>query len=82
MTMDGAQEIALGVWPDDMAGVRAELLAAGIAQVRARAHRYVEKPGEAAWHELVEALTRTYGDSETYELLRAVEIHSRASNGR
>lgn len=56
---------------------RAELVAEAIAEVRTRARRYVQEPAEAAWHDFVEALTRTYGDGETYDLLRAVEIHFR-----
>lgn len=70
-------EIAIGVWPDEIERARAELLAEGIVQVRTRARRYVQEPAETAWHDLVQALTRTYGDTETYDLLRAVEIHFR-----
>jgi hypothetical protein len=67
---------------DELERVRAELLVEAIDDVHRRARRYVQEPGENAWHELVRALTRTYGDSATYELLRAVEIHSRTSTGR
>jgi hypothetical protein len=77
-----ARQIATGAWPNEMGHARAELFAEGIAQVRARALRYVQEPAEEAWHDLVQALVRTYGDSETYDLLRAVEIHSRTRNGR
>ena len=55
---------------------QAELFAEATAEVRARARRYVQEPAESAWHDLVEALTRAYGDSETYDLLRAVAIHA------
>jgi hypothetical protein len=79
--MDETREIAVA-WASEMDRARAELLAGGIAEVRRRARRYVQKPSEAAWLDLVEVLTRTYGDGETYDLLRAVEIHSRTSNGR
>jgi hypothetical protein len=47
-----------------------------------RARRYVQEPGDAAGIELVDALRRAYGDEETYDLLRAVEIHSRISRRR
>lgn len=75
--MHEPEEISLGVWPEEIERARADLLAEGIAQVRTRACRYVQEPAETAWHELVQALTRTYGDTETYDLLRAVEIHLR-----
>jgi hypothetical protein len=74
--MRGAREIAL-VWDDEMDTARAELLAEAFAGVGTRARRYVQEPAEAPWHDLVDALTRAYGDSEAYDLLRAVEIHSR-----
>jgi hypothetical protein len=61
---------------DELNGARSELLGEAIADVQTRARNYVQEPAEAAWHNLVEALTRTYGDSETYDLLRAVAIHS------
>jgi hypothetical protein len=47
-----------------------------------RARRYVQEPGDATGIELVDALRRAYGDEETYDLLRAVEIHSRISRRR
>ncbi len=78
--MDKTREIAVE-WASEMDRARAELLSGAIAEVRRRAHRYVQEPSDAAWHDLVEGLTRTYGDGETYDLLRAVEIHSR-TNGR
>jgi hypothetical protein len=80
--MHEAREIAAGAWPNEMDRARADLFAEGIAQVRARALRYVQEPAEGAWDDLVQALVRTYGDSETYDLLRAVEIHCRTRNGR
>jgi hypothetical protein len=58
---------------------RAELIAEAMADVRARARRYLQEPADDAWHDLVEALARTHGDSDAYDLLRAVEIHTRAS---
>lgn len=58
---------------------QAELIAEAMAEVRTRARRYVQEPADAAWHDLVEALARTHGDSETYDLLRAVEIHTLTS---
>lgn len=64
---------------DQLNGARSELLGEAIADVQIRARNYLQEPAEAAWHNLVEALTRTYGDSETYDLLRAVAIHSRTS---
>ena len=63
--------------PSDSA--RAELMAEAIAEVRVRARRYLQEPADDAWHDLVEALARTHGDSDAYDLLRAVEIHTRAS---
>ena len=50
-----------------------------IADVRTRAGCYLREPADASWHELVEALTRVYGDGDTYDLLRAVTIHSQTS---
>ena len=67
---------------DGVDGARAELLAEAIAEVPTRALRYVQEPAEGAWHDFVGVLARTYGDSETYDLLRAVEIHSRISKPR
>ena len=67
------------VWADQMDGARAQLLAEALAEVGTRARRYVQEPADAAWHDLLDALARTYGDSESYDLLRAVEIHSRTS---
>jgi hypothetical protein len=74
-TLHETQEIP-DVWSDETDRARAELLAEATAEVRARARRYVQEPAEAAWHDLVEALTRAYGDNETYDLLRAVAIHA------
>jgi hypothetical protein len=54
-------------------------LAEAIADVRTRARCYLREPADASWHELLQALTRTYGDGETYDLLRAVTIHSQTS---
>ena len=64
----------------DMA--RAELLAEALSEVPTRALRYIQEPAEGAWHDFVEALARTYGDTATYDVLRAVEIHSRISPPR
>lgn len=75
--MDETREIAR-VWAADLDRARAELLAGGIAEVRRQARRYVQEPCETAWNDLVDALTRSYGDGETYDLLRAVEIHFRS----
>jgi hypothetical protein len=75
-------EIGADAWTSEMDRARAELFAEGVAQVRARAMRYVQEPADGAWDDLVQALVRTYGDSETYDLLRAVEIHCRTRNGR
>jgi hypothetical protein len=71
-----SREIA-NVQSDEADRARAELFAEATAEVRARARRYVQEPAEAAWHDLVDALTRAYGDSETYDLLRAVAIHTK-----
>jgi hypothetical protein len=58
---------------------RGELLREALADVRVRATRYVQEPADDAWHDLVTALARTHGDSEAYDLLRAVEIRLRTS---
>ncbi len=63
--------------PSDVGAAQAEWLLEAISEVRARARRYVQEPEDGAWYALVSALARAYGDSETYDLLRAVEIHSR-----
>ena len=76
--MHESSETAL-VQTDPMGGARADLLAEAIADVRTRARCYLSEPADAAWIELVEALTRTYGDGVTYDLLRAVAIHSQTS---
>ena len=64
---------------DEPAGARAALLLETLAAIHTRARRYLQEPEEGAWHELVDALARAHGDNATYELLRAVEIHSRIS---
>jgi hypothetical protein len=64
---------------DETEDAQLELLAEAVADVSARARRYVQEPAEGAWHDLVAALARTHGDSQAYDLLRAVEIHSRTS---
>jgi hypothetical protein len=64
---------------DPLDAAHAELLAESIADVRTRARCYLREPAEASWQELLKALTRTYGDDETYDLLRAVTIHSQTS---
>ena len=74
--MHESREIA-DLQSDEIDQARAELFAEATAEVRARARRYVQEPAESAWHDLVEALTRAYGDSETYDLLRAVAIHAK-----
>jgi hypothetical protein len=55
---------------------RLELLAEGLEEVAAQSRRYVREPSEAAWYELVRALSNVFGDADAYELLRATEIHS------
>lgn len=78
-TMREAREIARNGQIDP---ARPELLAEVMAEVRTRVRRYVQEPTDGAWHDLVDALARAYGDSETYDLLRAVEIHTLTSRGR
>ena len=73
------RQVALSL-AGEMDRARVELLSGAIAEVRRRARRYVQEPSDTAWHDLVDGLTRTYGDMETY-LLRAVEIHSRTTGG-
>ena len=57
----------------------AELTAEAMADVSVRARRYLQQPADDTWHDLVQALTRTHGDSDAYDLLRAVEIHTKTS---
>ncbi len=78
LTLHPSRKTAL-LQNDQMDGVHVELLAEAIADVSTRARCYLSEPADAAWHDLVEALTRTYGDRETYDLLRAVAIHSQTS---
>ena len=59
---------------------RAQLLVEAMDDVHQRAGRYVLEPSEVAWHSLVDALARAHGDGEAYDLLRAIEIHTRISN--
>ena len=42
----------------------------------AQSRRYLNEPSEAAWYELVRALSNAFGDAEAYDLLRATEIHA------
>ena len=79
---DGHSSIAFERGQGEMDMARAELLAEAVAEVPTRAMRYVQEPAEGAWHEFIEALARTYGDTATHDLLRAVEIHSRISHLR
>lgn len=46
-----------------------------LAAVGIRARRYLLEPGDGPWYEIVRALTEALGDGETYDLLRAIEIH-------
>ncbi|MBA2632167.1 MAG: hypothetical protein H0U86_04080 [Chloroflexi bacterium] len=64
---------------DQLEKARAALLVEAMTAIHTRARRYLQEPGEGAWHDLVRALARAHGDSATYELLRAVEVHSRVS---
>jgi hypothetical protein len=67
------------VTADQLTKARAALLIEAIDQVRTRAQRYLQEPAEGPWRDLVAALARVHGDGATYELLRAVEIHSRTA---
>lgn len=62
---------------DDRA--RHEPLAEAMAEVQARVGGYLREPAESAWVDLIGALTRAHGDSEAYDLLRAIEIHTRVA---
>jgi len=81
---DGPSPISFGSrgHSTEMDSAKAELLVEAVAEVGTRARRYVQEPAEGAWHDFVAALARTHGDNETYDLLRAVEIHSRTSKPR
>lgn len=59
----------------------AELIVEAIGELADRARRYVQEPADFAWRDLCNALTRACGDSTTYDLLRAVEIHTRSRSG-
>jgi hypothetical protein len=61
---------------------RQELLGEAIAEVQTRVGQYLREPADSAWLDLIGALARAHGDSEAYDLLRAIEIHTRVSRGR
>jgi 7,8-dihydro-6-hydroxymethylpterin-pyrophosphokinase len=61
---------------------RAELLQEALVELRLRASRYVQEPADDAWDDFVNALARTHGDSDAYDLLRAIEIRVRTSSRR
>jgi hypothetical protein len=61
---------------------RAELLAEALDDVCRWACHYIREPGDAAWHTFVTALARAHGDEPAYDLLRAVEIHTRVARLR
>ncbi len=67
---------------NEPAGARAALLLEAMVAIQTRARRYLQEPEEGAWHDLVDALARAHGDTATYELLRAAEVHSRISGRR
>lgn len=77
--MREASDVTQPSTPD---AARAELLMEALADLNVRATRYVQEPADDAWHDLVAALARTHGDSEAYDLLRAVEIRLRTSRRR
>lgn len=56
--------------------LRLQLLSEAVSALAAQAARYVSEPSDAAWFDLVRALTEALGDSDAYQLLRAVEIHA------
>ncbi|MEO6579508.1 MAG: hypothetical protein ABIO99_11515 [Candidatus Limnocylindria bacterium] len=62
---------------DESGNARSELTLEYVDQVRVRAQRYVQEPADGTWHDLVQALARTFGDTEAYDILRAAEIHHR-----
>jgi hypothetical protein len=69
--------------PDrEIESARTELLAEAMAEVGIRARRYVQEPADPAWYDFIDALRRIVGDSQAYDLLRAVEIHSRTTARR
>jgi len=65
-----------------MDAARAELLAEAIEDVHTRARRYIQEPADDGWHDLIRALTRAHGDTATYDLLHAIEIHVLTSRPR
>lgn len=77
---DAMQKVGAGLDLDaPIDSARAEMMVEAMAEVRARARQYLREPGDDAWYELVQALARTHGDSDAYDLLRAVEIHTRVA---
>lgn len=73
--MPDADEVTF-IKADQAGSFRLELLAEGLRDISAQTRRYVAEPSEAAWYELVRALSNVFGDADAYELLRAAEIHS------
>lgn len=69
------------VRPDQADLTWLELLAESVREVSARSRRFVREPSESAWYDLVRALSNVLGDEDTYELLRAAEIHSDIRRG-
>jgi hypothetical protein len=52
-----------------------------LAAVATQARRYLREPADGPWQEVVRALRQALGDSETYDLLHAIEIRFRTSKG-
>jgi hypothetical protein len=76
---EAAADVTSTANPD---AARAELLMEAMAELHLRTTRYVQEPADEAWDDLVTALTRTHGDSDAYDLLRAIEIRVRTSRRR
>lgn len=65
-----------------MDAARVELLAEAMEEIQTRARRYIQEPADDGWHDLVRALTHAHGDTATYDLLHAIEIHVLTSRPR
>jgi hypothetical protein len=62
--------------PDEAESFRREWQAEALRDAMAQSRRYINEPSEAAWYELVRALSNVFGDAGAYDLLRATEIHT------
>lgn len=50
-----------------------------LAAIGAQARRFLLEPADAPWQEVLRALRAAFGDDQTDELLRAIQIRYRTS---